>query len=155
MDNVKNKASAALTAQIANFRDQATDTLAEKVKTVWLILKVTFSLVPIVAGLDKFTNLLANWENYLNPIIAGMIPLSPHGFMEIAGVVEIVAGIVVFYRPRLGALVVTAWLTCIALSLIVGGQYLDVAVRDLVMAIAAFALAELTPFVESYDGRSQ
>jgi hypothetical protein len=154
MNNADNNMSAAsIITPTAGFRAQATDTLAKKLRTVWLVLKVTFSIVPIVAGLDKFTNLLANWEEYLNPMMAHVIPLSPHVFMEIAGVIEIVAGIVVFYRPRLGALIVAAWLTSIALSLLASGHYLDVAVRDLVMAVAAFALAELTPIVESYNDR--
>ena len=116
--------------------------------TTWMILRVTFGLVPIVAGLDKFFNLLADWEAYLNPVILGLIPVSRHLFMEAVGVIEIAAGILVLFRPRLGALVVTAWLTCIALSLLASGRYLDVAVRDLVMAIGAFTLANLTSVVQ-------
>lgn len=151
MNNEDSKVSAAsINTPTSSLRLQGTDTLAEKVNAIWLVLKVTFSLVPIVAGLDKFTNLLTSWENYLNPTVAHVIPFSPHVFMEIVGAIEIVAGIVVFYSPRVGALIVTAWLTCIALSLLVSGHYLDVAVRDFVMAVAAFTLANLTPIVESY-----
>ena len=122
--------------------------------TIWMILKITFSVVPIVAGLDKFTNLLTNWENYLNPVVAQALPFSPHIFMGIVGIIEIAAGVVVFYRPRLGALIVTAWLVSISLSLLASGHYLDVAVRDLVMAISAFTLASLTPVVESSKERT-
>ncbi len=114
----------------------------------WTILRYTFGLVPIVAGLDKFTDYLANWESYLNPMIFNVIPLGAHTIMQVVGVIEIAAGILVLARPRVGGYIVTAWLTCIALSLIAGGRYLDVAVRDLVMAVGAFALANLTSLVD-------
>jgi len=119
-----------------------------RLATTLTILRFTFGLVPIVAGLDKFTNLLVNWESYLNPLVLNVIPFGAHTFMAIVGVIEIVAGILVLARPRLGGFIVMAWLTCIALSLIVAGKYLDVAVRDLVMAIGAFALANLTAIGE-------
>ncbi len=114
------------------------------VKQVQNILRLTFGIVPIVAGLDKFTNLLAHWPDYLNANLAGILPMNPLAFMKIVGVIEIVAGITVLARPLIGAYVVMAWLVCIALQLIVGGHYLDVAVRDLVMAMGAFTLAKLT-----------
>jgi len=104
-------------------------------------LKLTFGLVPIVAGADKFTNLLTHWEDYLNK---SLIPFDPLVFMKVVGVIEIVAGIIVLVRPLIGAYIVMAWLICIALQLIAGGHYLDVAVRDLVMAIGAYTLAQLT-----------
>ncbi len=116
--------------------------------TTWNILRYTFGLVPIVAGLDKFTNILVNWESYLNPLVLNVIPLDGHVFMGIVGVIEIVAGILVLARPRIGGFVVMAWLVCIALSLIASGNHLDVAVRDLVMAIGAFSLSSLTSIVE-------
>ncbi len=116
--------------------------------TTWKILRYAFGLVPIVAGLDKFTNILVNWESYLNPAVLNVIPLSGHVFMSIVGVIEIVAGILVLARPRLGGFVVMGWLICIALSLIASGNHLDVAVRDLVMAIGAFSLSSLTSIVE-------
>jgi hypothetical protein len=84
-----------------------------------------------------------NWESYLNPAVLNVIPLDGHVFMSIVGVIEIVAGILVLARPRLGGFVVMGWLICIALSLIASGKYLDVAVRDLVMAIGAFTLSSL------------
>lgn len=136
-------------------RSQATDASAGKLRATWLVLYLTFALVPIVAGLDKFANLLTNWETYLNPMLAQVLPFGPHVFMKIAGVIEIIAGITVFYRPRLGAFIVTAWLASIALSLIASGHFLDVAVRDAVMAVAAFTLANLTPIVESERQRRQ
>jgi uncharacterized membrane protein YphA (DoxX/SURF4 family) len=117
---------------------------ASEANKVRLLLKFTFGLVPIVAGLDKFTNLLTDWSHYLAPSIANLLPVGAETFMMIVGVVEIIAGILVFIRTELGAYVVSGWLTVIALSLIIGGQYFDVAVRDLVMAIAAYSLARLS-----------
>jgi hypothetical protein len=116
---------------------------SHKVHRVYTLLKFTYGLVPIVAGLDKFTNLLTDWDKYLNPSIAQMLPFSPHTFMMIVGVIEIVAGLIVLARPAIGAYIVMAWLVCIALTLITGKGYLDVAVRDLVMAIGAYSLAQL------------
>jgi uncharacterized membrane protein YphA (DoxX/SURF4 family) len=118
------------------------------VKQVQNVLRLTFGIVPIVAGLDKFTNLLTHWSDYLNPGLAGMLPVNAMTFMKIVGVIEIVAGIVVLVRPLAGAYIVMAWLICIALQLIAGGHYLDVAVRDLVMAMGAFTLAKLTIIAE-------
>ena len=117
------------------------------VKSVQTILKFTFGLVPIVAGLDKFTDILANWDMYLHPGIINMLPFSAHTFMQIVGVIEIIAGILVLVRPVIGAYVVMAWLICIALQLIASGKYLDVAVRDLVMSISAMSLARLSKVV--------
>jgi hypothetical protein len=111
-------------------------------RTYWL-LKWTFGLVPIVAGLDKFTNLLTNWSHYISPAIARMLPMSPGTFMMVVGVIEIIAGAIVLSRlTRIGAFIVAAWLVLIALNLIIAG-YFDIAVRDLVMAIASFSLAQL------------
>lgn len=111
------------------------------------LLKYTFVIVPIVAGADKFTNILTNWEQYLNPSLTGMLPVSASTFMMIVGVIEIVAGIIVLTKPKVGGLIVSAWLVCIALTLLASGKYLDVAVRDLVMAISAFATARLAKIV--------
>ena len=114
------------------------------IKQLQNTLKLTFGIVPIVAGLDKFTNLLANWSDYLSSGIKGALPVDALVFMKIVGIIEIVAGIIVLLRPLIGAWIVMAWLVCIALQLIAGGHYLDVAVRDLVMAIGAYTLVQLT-----------
>lgn len=113
------------------------------IKQLQNTLKLTFGIVPIVAGLDKFTNLLTNWADYLGNN-RSMIPFDPMTFMKIVGVIEIVAGIIVLVRPLIGAYIVMAWLICIALQLLIGGHYYDVAVRDLVMAVGAYTLAQLT-----------
>ena len=112
------------------------------------LLKYTFVIVPIVAGADKFTNLLTHWEQYINPSIAKLLPFSTSVFMMIVGVIEIVAGIIVLRKSEIGGYIVAAWLTLIALTLLLGFNYVDVAVRDLVMAISAFAMARLSKIVE-------
>ncbi|WP_235941999.1 tRNA (5-methylaminomethyl-2-thiouridylate)-methyltransferase [Pontibacter fetidus] len=116
----------------------------DRLHTVWATLKYTYAIVPIVAGIDKFTHLLTDWDKYLSPMVADIIPFSPHTFMLIVGVIEIIAGILVLLRPRLGGYVVAAWLVGIALNLITTGEYFDIAVRDLVMAVGAFCLAQLS-----------
>ena len=112
-------------------------------EVVWRTMRVVFGIVPIVAGLDKFTNLLVHWEKYLAPFIASMVPA--HGFMLLVGVIEIVAGIGVLFTPwtKIFATIVGIWLIGIALDLLIAGFY-DIAVRDVVMAVSAFCLARLT-----------
>lgn len=113
------------------------------VGSVLTLLKYTFVIVPVVAGLDKFMYLLTDWEKYINPSLLSILPVSGAVFMKIAGIIEIAAGILVMLRPAIGGLVVAAWLSLIGLTLIAGGIYLDVAVRDIVMAIASFSMAKL------------
>lgn len=114
------------------------------VKQVFNLLRYTFVLVPIVAGADKFTNLLTHWDQYLSPSIASMLPFSVPLFLMIAGIIEIAAGFIVLKKPEIGGYIVAGWLTVIAFTLIAGFNYVDVAVRDLVMAIAAFTMAKLS-----------
>ena len=119
------------------------------VRTTHTTLRYLFAAVPIVAGLDKFTNLLAQWEVYLNPLALSILPVTAPTFMHIVGVIEIVVGILVFVKPRLGGFVVMGWLFAIALQLIFWGRFLDVAVRDIVIALSGpLILARLTPIVE-------
>ena len=122
------------------------------VNSVFNIMRVTYGVVPIVAGLDKFTNLLTDWSHYLNPTVASVLPFSAHTFMMIVGVIEIIAGLIVLAKPSVGAYVVMAWLICIALQLIAGTGYFDVAVRDLVMAVGAFSLAQIARTVFATKG---
>ena len=117
--------------------------LQQVIKPTFNLLKLTFGLVPIVAGLDKFTNLLTNWEQYINPSIGEMLPFSGHSFMMIVGVIEIVAGILVLKKTEIGGYIVAAWLALISLTLLASFSYVDVAVRDLVMAISAFSMARI------------
>jgi uncharacterized membrane protein YphA (DoxX/SURF4 family) len=113
-------------------------------KQIQTTLRLSYGIVPIVAGLDKFTNLLTNWSDYLSSNFSAALPFAPATFMKIVGIIEIIAGLIVLVRPLLGAYIVMAWLVCIALQLIIGGHYFDVAVRDLVMAIGAYTLAQLS-----------
>jgi uncharacterized membrane protein YphA (DoxX/SURF4 family) len=109
----------------------------------WWALKLAFGLVPIVAGLDKFFNLLTNWEQYLSPLVSGIIPAST--FMHVVGVIEVAAGLLVLSKlTRVGAYIVSAWLVGIALNLLTTGKYFDIAARDLVMAVGAYTLARLS-----------
>lgn len=123
--------------------------MEDQTKNVQTLLKFTYGLVPIVAGADKFTNLLTDWSHYLNPTLKAMLPFGDHVFMMIVGVIEIIAGVLVLLNPQKGAYLVSAWLVLIALSLLVSGTYLDVAVRDVVMAIGAFSLAKLSTSVKN------
>jgi uncharacterized membrane protein YphA (DoxX/SURF4 family) len=121
------------------------------VHSVQVTLRILFGLVPLVAGLDKFTNFLADWTAYLNPIVLRIVPMTATGFMHVVGVIEIVAGVLVLAKPRVGAIIVLAWLIAIALQLIVWGRFLDIAVRDLAMALGgALTLARLTTFAEHH-----
>jgi uncharacterized membrane protein YphA (DoxX/SURF4 family) len=132
-----------VTANYAN-EVQGAGRTTSAVERVTTILRFTYGLVPIVAGADKFTHILVNWDQYLAPSIANMLPIAPHTFMLIVGFIEIVAGLIVLARPRVGSIVVCIWLIGIALNLVMTGKYYDVAVRDIVMAIGAFSLFTLT-----------
>jgi uncharacterized membrane protein HdeD (DUF308 family) len=140
----------ALTASLHPSATAISEQETRVVHTTYVTLKYLFGLVPIIAGADKFTNLLANWEAYLNPLVLRIVPVTATTFMHAVGIIEIIAGALVFAKPRVGAWVVTAWLIAIALQLILGGQHLDVAVRDLVMALGgALTLARLAPVVHA------
>lgn len=108
-------------------------------------LRIAFGLTAFLAGLDKFLNLLTNWEQYASPLVLSVVPLSAGALMRVAGVIEIAAGIAILIGiTRLGGYVVSGWLTVIALTLVTTGHYFDVAVRDLVMACGAFVLGRLS-----------
>jgi hypothetical protein len=106
------------------------------------ILQAGFVALPIIAGLDKFFDLLAYWPKYLSPFVARFIPAQT--FMTVVGVVEIAAGVLVAVKPRVGAYVVALWLLGIVGNLLLTGGYLDIALRDFGLAVGAFALARLS-----------
>ena len=116
----------------------------KKINDIKTLLKFTYGLIPIVAGADKFTNLLTDWSHYLSPAIQSMLPFSSQVFMMIVGVIEIIAGILVLVDAKRWAYLVSAWLVLIALNLLISKNHFDVAVRDLAMAIGAFSLARLS-----------
>lgn len=107
------------------------------------VLRTAFVVAPIVFGLDKFTNLLANWPKYLAPWIDSIVPGTPQQAMYAVGVIEIVAGLLVAWRPRIGGFVVSLWLLGIVVNLVSTGSFLDVALRDLGLLAAAVALTLL------------
>jgi uncharacterized membrane protein YphA (DoxX/SURF4 family) len=112
------------------------------------VLRVGFALLPIAAGTDKFFGYLASWDHYLAPQVARMLPVSTHSFMSVVGIVEIVAGLIVALRPRIGSYVVAAWLCGIIVNLLMHGGYADVALRDFGLMFGALALGRLS---EEYD----
>ena len=105
------------------------------------ILHVAFVIAPVVAGLDKFFHLLVDWDKYASPLLASIVPVHP--FMMVVGAVEIVAGLLVALRPRIGAWVVAAWLAGIIVNLVLCGKYFDVALRDVGLCLGAVALGRL------------
>lgn len=114
-----------------------------RLHTPGLALRAGIGLTATLAGLDKFFNLLADWGEYVSPFAAQLLPFSVGTFMMLVGVVEIAVGLAILTRwTRIGAYVACAWLFLIAVNLTLAG-YFDVAVRDLVMSIAAFTLARL------------
>lgn len=116
-----------------------------RINSVFWTLRIAFGLTAFLAGFDKFFNLLTNWVQYLNPMLLNVVPFSASTLMQIVGVIEMIAGVVVLAGyTRLGGYVITAWLTLIALTLITSGHFFDVAVRDLVMAASAFSLARIS-----------
>jgi uncharacterized membrane protein YphA (DoxX/SURF4 family) len=117
----------------------------ERLTTPWWSLRIGVGAAAFLAGLDKFFNLLANWPDYLSPIAAQILPLSPSSFMHVVGGVEMLVGsIILAGYTRLGGYVAAIWLVGIAANLVATGHYFDVAVRDVIMAIAAFTLARVT-----------
>jgi hypothetical protein len=113
------------------------------VKQAYTILKFGFTVAPIIAGLDKFFNLLVDWTQYLTPLVPAWTGIDPAVFMMVIGVVEIIAGIVVAVKPKFGGLLVAAWLWGIILNLLLVPGYFDVALRDLGLSFGALALAAL------------
>jgi hypothetical protein len=108
------------------------------------ILHWGFVAAPVIAGADKFLHLLTNWDQYLAPALARMSPFGAHATMLVVGVIEVVAGLVVAVKPRIGAYVVAAWLLGIILDLLLLGSFFDVALRDFGLCLAAIALGRLS-----------
>lgn len=117
----------------------------QRLNSSWWALRIGLGVAPFLAGLDKFFNHLTNWKAYLNPLSLRVIPVAPETFLHAIGVVEMIVGIAILTRwTRLGSYVASLWLVCIALNLVTMGAFFDVAVRDVLLALAAFTLARLT-----------
>jgi len=110
----------------------------------YLLLYAGFSALPILAGLDKFFQFLVNWDMYLAPVVTRIVPVAAHTFMLAVGVVEIMAGLLVAIRPRIGAYVVALWLLGIIVNLLLAPGFYDIALRDFGLSIGALALARLS-----------
>lgn len=108
------------------------------------ILHIGFAVLPIVAGVDKFLRLLVNWDQYLAPLATQVLPVERHTFMLAVGVIEILAGLLVAFWPRVGAYVVTLWLWGIIVNLLMIPGFFDIALRDFGLSLGALALARLS-----------
>ena len=113
-------------------------------REAFLLLRTVFTIAPIAFGLDKFLELLTDdWTRYLAPWVNDLTPGTAHDAMLAVGVVEILAGVLVAFMPRIGGYVVAAWLLGIIVNLVSMGEYLDIALRDFGLMIGALALARL------------
>ena len=127
--------------------DFSTDTETRVSSTsyqAYQILRLGFIVAPVVAGLDKFFHLLVDWDKYLPPFVNRLTGGHGHELMLAVGVIEIVAGLGVAFKPKVFAYVVSAWLLLIVINLLMIPGYFDVALRDLGLALGALALARLS-----------
>jgi hypothetical protein len=108
------------------------------------ILQIGFVAAPILAGADKFLHLLVNWDQYVPAIVSRLSPIDVHTLMLAVGVIEIIAGLGVAWKPRIFAYVVAAWLVVIIINLLMIPGYFDIALRDFGLFLAALALARLS-----------
>jgi hypothetical protein len=110
----------------------------------WWALRMALGLGPIIAGVDKYFNKLTDWGMYLSPMATKVIPVKDTTFMHVVGVVEIIAGVIVLTRwTKIGSYIVGLWLLAIAVNLLTTGMFYDLAVRDVEIAVGAFALSQL------------
>jgi uncharacterized membrane protein YphA (DoxX/SURF4 family) len=125
-----------------------------RLENVWWLLRVGLGVGPFLAGLDKFFNLLADWGMYLSPLATRLLPVRAAVFMRGVGVLEMAVGIAILTRwTRVGAYVASCWLLAIAVNLVSSGMFYDLAMRDVEIALASFALARLTEWRESVRAR--
>ena len=110
----------------------------------FLLLRVGFTVLPILMGLDKFANLMTTWEHYLAPWMVNLLPFSAHTAMLIVGVIEVIAGVLVAIKPRYAAYIVALWLAGIIINLLTYSGFYDVALRDFGLLLAALTLARLS-----------
>jgi len=108
------------------------------------LLHIGYTILPILVGVDKFSQLLVNWDMYLSRFVQRLIPFSAHTFMLIVGGIEVAAGLLVAILPRVGSVVVAAWLGGIVLNLLLVPGFYDIAFRDLGLALGAIVLGLLS-----------
>jgi uncharacterized membrane protein YphA (DoxX/SURF4 family) len=121
----------------------SSDSIRVSARQAYWVLRVAFAVVPIVAGIDQFTDKLANWDMYLAPLATSIVPLPAHTLMMMAGAAEIVAGLIVAFAPRIGGWIVAIWLWLIIINLLVAAGFYDTVLRDLGLSLGAVALARL------------
>jgi hypothetical protein len=111
----------------------------------WWALRIGVGLGPIIAGVDKYFNKLTDWGMYLSPLVTKVAPVSATTFMHVVGIIEVIAGLIVLSRwTKIGSYIVMLWLLAIAANLLTTGMFYDLAVRDVEIAVGAFALSQLT-----------
>jgi hypothetical protein len=125
--------------------------LADPTYQAFTILRIGYTVAPILFGLDKFLNWLVDWEIYLAPEIDDLIPGNAHQAMLVVGVIEIVAGLVVAVRPKFGGYLVAAWLAGIIVNLLLQADHYDIALRDFGLLLGALTLARLATAVEQRE----
>lgn len=117
----------------------------DRLNVAWWALKIGLGAGPIITGIDKYFNILADWGMYLNPLATKILPVSVSTFMHIVGLIEIIAGLIVLSRwTKIGSYIVMFWLLSIALNLVSSGMFFDLAMRDVEIALSAFVLSQLT-----------
>ncbi|HYK35083.1 hypothetical protein [Alloacidobacterium sp.] len=117
----------------------------ERINIAWWALKIGLGAGPVITGIDKYFNMLADWGMYLNPLATKVVPVSVPTFMHVVGLVEIIAGLIVLSRwTKIGSYIVMFWLLGIAVNLVSSGMFFDLAMRDVELAIGAFVLSQLT-----------
>jgi uncharacterized membrane protein YphA (DoxX/SURF4 family) len=130
--------------------------LDRRLNSSWWALRIGIGLAAFLAGLDKFFNILTNWSMYLSPLTARLLPVGENAFMHLVGIVEMIVGLAILTRwTRIGAYVASVWLLLIAINLASSGGFFDLAVRDVVISIAAYVLAQMTALQVSFQGEQK
>ncbi|HEV3364624.1 MAG TPA: hypothetical protein VG795_10910 [Acidimicrobiia bacterium] len=119
------------------------DVRTNPVTQAFWLLRIGFTVAPILFGLDKFAHVLVDWDRYLAPEFADVLPWTTHELMYAVGIIEILAGLVVAVRPRFGGYLVAAWLGGIIVNLLMQADYYDIALRDFGLMLGALTLARL------------
>jgi uncharacterized membrane protein YphA (DoxX/SURF4 family) len=128
----------------------------EQLTPAYWALRIGLGAAAFLAGLDKFFHVLADWDMYLSPLVERLVPVGPEVFLQVVGVVEMVVGAAILAgAARVFGYVAAAWLLGIAVNLLTTGGFFDVAVRDVVMALAAFTLARLAEVRSGVAARDQ
>ena len=127
-----------------------TVTVSDYAHQAYMILLVAFVVAPIVAGLDKYFNILTDWTRYLSPIVPSRTGIAASTFMTIVGAVEIVAGLIVAFKPGFGGYLVMLWLWGIIVNLLLIPGFYDIALRDFGLSLGALALARLSHQFDKY-----